>query len=200
MGKQGYRRHLSNYILDKSLQLRYVMFVTVLSAALSGVLGYLVWQQEDSATQNIVRTLEASEFSEDLKAEIIQELTADDTSLLLVMFGVGIGMVIVLSLYLIVMTHKVAGPLFKVSRYFDEMAVGKMSEVYPLRKGDQLKDFYDAFKEMHDTIRARHIAEVAAYGRFTEVCKAAGVGGPGEFGHKLEELDSYRAKREAQVA
>jgi len=200
MGKSGYRRHLSNYILDKSLQLRYVIFVTCVSAALSGVLGYLVWQQEDRATQSIVNTLDGPEYPEDLKAELISELTSRDTGLLLVMFGVGIGMVIVLSLYLVVMTHKVAGPLFKVSKYFDEMAVGKMSEVYPLRKGDQLKDFYDSFKEMHDTIRARHTAEVAAYGTFAQACKAAGVGGPGEFGHKLEELESYRAKRETQVA
>lgn len=200
MGNKGHRRHLSNYILDKSLQLRYVLFVSLMSATLSGVLGYLVWQQEDSATQNIVNTLEASDFSEDLKAEIVEDLTSKDTNLLLVMFGAGVGMVIVLSLYLIVMTHKVAGPLFKVSKYFDEMAVGRMSEVYPLRKGDQLRDFYDAFKEMHDTIRARHIAENAAYGRFAEACKAAGVTGPGDFGHKLEELESYRAKRDSQVA
>lgn len=198
--RHKHRRHLSNYILDKRLQLRYVAFVTILSALLSGVLGYLVWQQENSATQNIVNTLEASDYDADLKNEVVAELSGRDSNLVLVMLGAGIGMVLVLSLYLIVMTHKVAGPLYKVSKYFDEMAEGKLSEVWPLRKGDQLKDFYDKFKDMHDTLRARHVEEVAALGSFVEACEAAGIGGPGEFGHKLDEVKSYRAKRREQVA
>jgi len=197
LASKGYRRHLSNYLLDKSLQLRYVVFVTVVSAALCGALGYLVWQQEDSATQNIVSTLETSDFSAELKAEIIGELTHDDSTLVFTMVGAGIGMVFVLSMYLIVMTHKVAGPLYKVSRYFDEMAEGKLSEVYPLRKGDQLTDFYDKFKDMHDTLRARHKADIAALRRFLDACESAGVG---DLGGKLSDATKYRDEREAQLA
>ena len=196
MGKDGHRRHLSNYILDKSLQLRYVLFVTLVSAALFGALGYMVWQQENSATQNIVSTLEGSDFGSELKAEIIGELSKDDSSLVLTMAGGAVMMIVVLSGFLIVMTHKVAGPLYKVSRYFDEMADGKLSEVYPLRKGDQLADFYEKFKDMHDTLRARHKADVAALGRFLEACEDAS----GDVATKLDAAREYRARREAQLA
>jgi hypothetical protein len=197
LGKKGHRRHLSNYLLDKSLQLRYIVFVTVVSALLCGALGYLVWQQEDSATQNILNTLAASEYDEELKAEIIGRLTQDDSSLVLRMVGAGIGMVLVLSMYLLIMTHKVAGPLYKVSRYFDEMHEGKLSEVYPLRKGDQLVDFYDKFKSMHDTLRARHQSEMATLDRFLGACAGDS---PGDFGHKLEEAKAYLARRQGQLA
>ena len=57
-----------------------------------------------------------------------------------------IGLVIGLSLYLVVMTHKVAGPLYKVALYFDKMADGRLGQVWPLRKGDMLVDFYESFR------------------------------------------------------
>ncbi len=71
------------------------------------------------------------------------------------MVGVGVGLVVILSLYLLIMTHKVAGPLYKVSMYFDRMAVGRLGVVTPLREGDMLQDFYAQFQEMHDAVRAR---------------------------------------------
>ena len=38
-----YKRKLSNYLLDKRLQLRYVLLVTILSGVISGSLGYLIY-------------------------------------------------------------------------------------------------------------------------------------------------------------
>ena len=51
-----------------------------------------------------------------------------------------------LAVYGIKMTHKVAGPLFKVSLYLAKMRDGRFDKVYNLRKGDQLVDFYEHFK------------------------------------------------------
>ena len=53
MEKKKHNRKLSNYLLDKKLQLRYVLFVTALSAVICGTLGYLIWQQADVATSII---------------------------------------------------------------------------------------------------------------------------------------------------
>jgi nitrogen fixation/metabolism regulation signal transduction histidine kinase len=194
------RRHLSNYILDRALQMRYIVLVTFLSAGLSGMLGYLVYQQEHSATQNIIATLENTDFSPELKTEIIDSLDTSDTSLILLMVGVGFGMVVVLSMYLVIMTHKVAGPLHKVSRYFYEMTDGRLSEVEPLRRGDHLTGFYESFKAMHDAVRQRQGADLRVLERFVAACQAAGLGGANDFGHKLEEVQAYHRKRRAEVA
>jgi len=194
------KRRLSNYILDKRLQLRYVGFVTVVSALLSGTLGFLVWSQESRASQSIINTVDSAGLGADTRAEIIASLSADDSNLVGIMLLVGVGLVFVLSMYLVVMTHKVAGPLHKVSTYFDEMAVGRMSEVYHLRKGDQLIDFYDKFKEMHDTVRARQKSEVAILERLTQRCQEAGLADSADFGHKLAEAVSYVRKRNDLLA
>jgi len=68
---------------------------------------------------------------------------------------------VVLSVYGIVMTHKVAGPLHKVSLHLDKIRDGKLGVVYDLRKGDELVDFFEHFKNAHDALRHRAEADIA---------------------------------------
>jgi hypothetical protein len=158
-----YKRKLSNYLLDKELQLRYVLLVTILSGVIAGALGYLIYQQKRAASESIEKDLQAltqrDAGQEDFQETVASGLESEDRALVYKMVGVGVGLVVILSLYLLIMTHKVAGPLFKVSMYFDRMAVGRLGVVTPLRQGDMLQDFYINFKDMHDAVRARAIAD-----------------------------------------
>ncbi|MEJ7603517.1 MAG: hypothetical protein WKG01_36865 [Kofleriaceae bacterium] len=157
-----YKRKLSNYLIDKGLQLRYVLVVTLLSAAIAGTLGYLIYKQSAEASASIERSMQSKIFDglQDFTDQVNENLVAGDQMLVIKMIIAGIGLVIILSLYLVIMTHKVAGPLFKVSMYFDRMADGRLTVVTPLRKGDMLQDFYQSFQETHDAVRARAKADV----------------------------------------
>ena len=64
MSKNKHGRKISNYLIDKKLQLRYVVFVSALSAVICGTLGYLIWQQADVATNIIREQLAGDEFQE----------------------------------------------------------------------------------------------------------------------------------------
>jgi nitrogen fixation/metabolism regulation signal transduction histidine kinase len=194
--RRPYRRKLSNYLLDKSLQLRYVVLVTAVSAVISGVLGYLIWHQEQEASSQVVSALDAV-FSGDaeMHEDMVGRTSSDDRNLLLRMAGVGLGLMTVLFLYLVVMTHKVAGPLYKVSRYFDEMAAGRLGPVYALRKKDMLQDFYDKFRDMHESLREQHNLDLDAMGRFLAACKTAGVREEGALGRELAALREHVDKR-----
>ena len=154
-----YKRKLSNYLLDKKLQLRYVLLVTILSGVIAGALGSLIYQQKRAASESIEKDLQAltqaDASQEDFQEHVASGLESEDRALVYKMAGVGVGLVVILSLYLLIMTHKVAGPLYKVSMYFDRMAVGRLGVVTPLRQGDMLQDFYANFKDMHDALRAR---------------------------------------------
>jgi hypothetical protein len=195
-----HRRRFSNYLLDKSLQLRYIAFVTVLSAALSATLGYMIWQQEAQATSEVLDSV--AEFycgnvpldqCEDLK--IIQSTQGDlesrDKERVLTMVYIGLALVVALVLYLLIMTHKVAGPLYKVSTYFSRMAEGKLGKTYPLRKGDMLQDFYDKFQEMHDQVRTRHQEDNERALSLLQACKDAGVEREGRLGEALDRLQEH---------
>lgn len=200
-GNRKHRRRIGNYLLDKRLQLRYVAFVTILSALISGILGYLVFNQEARATDAVLA--EAAEALADdplMQEQIREELEGDDAGIIKTMVGVGIGLVIVLSLFLVIMTHKVAGPLYKVSLYFDKMAVGRLGDVWPLRRFDMLKDFYTQFSDMHNAVRDREVADNDLAARFLAACESAGVSREGELGHALDEFETYKNKRKEQLA
>jgi hypothetical protein len=204
-GHKPSRRRANNYLLNKSLQLRYITFVTVLSAVLSGALGYLIGEQERLASSKILESVEAmcddgAQDCAELYADLGANLSAHDTSLVLRMGLIGLGLVMVLVLYLVIMTHKVAGPLFKVSLYFERMAEGRLGEVFPLRKGDMLTDFYDTFKAMHDAVRSRHKQDSDLLGRFVQACDAAGVDRQGDLGEKLDELENFHKERQQSLA
>lgn len=189
-------RKLSNYLLNKSLQLRYVAFVTVMSAVISGALGYLIWRQEADASNYVLQAFDAFTKDAELRGAISDRLQSGDDKLILTMAGAGLGLVVVLFLYLVVMTHKVAGPLYKVSRYFDEMAEGKLGNVWALRKGDMLQDFYVKFMRMHDALKKRHKEDNEALKKFIAACESAGVGEGGGFGRELGELRAHLERRE----
>ncbi len=161
-----YKRKLSNYLLDKKLQLRYVLVVTILSGIIAGALGFMIYQQRRAASESISRDLQVLTDTDasqsELQEQITSDLASDDQALVYKMVGVGVGLVIILSLYLLIMTHKVAGPLYKVSLYFDKMAAKKLGVVTPLREGDMLQDFYASFKEMHESVRAKAQADLVA--------------------------------------
>src|SRR5581483_10542431 len=79
----------------------------------------------------------------------------NDKIMMIVLICFGLLLVLVLTAYGIVITHKVAGPLYKVTMHLDKLKENKLSQVWPLRKGDELVDFFEHFKSAHDALRAR---------------------------------------------
>ncbi len=78
-----------------------------------------------------------------------------------VLLGFGVLLTVVLTIYGIVVTHKVAGPLYKVTLHLDKIRDGKLGVVYNLRKGDELVDFFEHFKAAHDALRSRTQEDIA---------------------------------------
>ena len=199
-----YKRRLSNYLLDKKLQLRYVLFVTLLTAIIAGALGYLIYVQRHSASSSIESDL-TEQFSNELQG-ISNKLDAEDRMLIYKMIGVGVGLVIILSAYLTIMTHKVAGPLYKVSMYFDKMADGRLGRVTPLRQGDMLVDFYQSFSDMHTAVRTRAQADADKLGDLVTQLRSAGNEADyrgearSQLNDELDKLAAYVDKRKQNLS
>jgi hypothetical protein len=201
-----HQRKLSNYMLDKSLQLRYVLFVTILSAVIAGALGYMIYDQRRTASESIERDLQALTNADnshhEFQEQVASGLASDDQMLVYKMVAVGVGLVLILSAYLVIMTHKVAGPLFKVSMYFDRMADGRLGPVTPLRRGDMLQDFFGDFKAMHEAVRAQAITDAEQLDRTLATLRGAAASHTAsrELPEALEALDAHLAHRKKQLA
>ncbi len=197
--RSRHHRRLSNYLLDKQMQLRYVIAVTAVSMVIAGTLGWMIYRQEHRASEDLVAGLADLTGDDDSLKEYQRDTEADiesrDRRLLLYMIGVGVGLTVILSSYLVIMTHKVAGPLFKIGIYMEQMAEGRIGNTTALRKGDMLIDFYDAFRESHGALRVRLKGDTAAMAALVKALAAA----PGELGGAAgDELDELRRHVEAR--
>jgi len=207
-----YKRRLSNYLLDKKLQLRYVLVVTILSGIIAGSLGYLIYQQRHTGSESIEKDLVelAAKFhdrqTDDLRENIPAQMAAEDRNDVFTMIGVGCGLVVILTGYLLIMTHKVAGPLFKISMYFDRMADGRVGVVTALRKGDMLQEFYQSFRDMHEAVRARFVDDNAAIEKALAALRESRNQGDyrgeahGKLDEELDVLEKHVAQRSKQLA
>ena len=199
--RQKYKRKLSNYLLDKQLQLRYVLVVTILSGVIVAALGFLIYQQNRAASESIeedLKVLMQKSSQDDFQKEIASDLESDDRALVYRMGLVGVGLVLVLSLYLLAMTHRVAGPLFKIGMYFERMAEGKLGKVTPLREGDMLQDFYVTFKAMHESVRARAVSDADLMESAARRLRAGAAGA--QLGAELDALDQHVTRLKKQLA
>ena len=106
----------------------------------------------------------------------LEDTEAKRLRILYLLIATGILLVFGLAIYGIKTTHKVAGPLFKISLYLAKMKDGRFDKVYNLRKGDQLVDFYDHFKTAHAGIVQLEQDDIAQLKGLIAAAEAAGVG------------------------
>lgn len=108
----------------------------------------LAQQQKDLEAQAGV----LKQQSELLAKRQVQIGTALVAILALLVLGIGIAGILV--------THKVAGPIFKMQRHLRDVRDGKLTVPWGLRKGDELVEFFETFREMVKELRARQEAEI----------------------------------------
>jgi len=71
----------------------------------------------------------------------------------------------------IVVTHKIAGPIFKMKRLMREVGEGKLVIREGLRSGDELQHLFLVFKQMVDRMRENQKGEIA---RIDEILEKLG--------------------------
>lgn len=108
------------------------------------------------------------------------------TTLLATLGSVLALLVILLALAGIVITHKVAGPLFKMKRMIREVGEGRLVVPGRLRKGDELQDFFEVFATMVENLRRRQSTEIELLD--ASIAQARAGGADGQVLAKLEAL------------
>jgi hypothetical protein len=158
-GGEGVRkRKLKNYFLDLRYQLRFTLIIVGVSAVLTSGLGWLVYHFI-SESSRVVYTSAAAFMSDAELANFRQDLAGGDRLMLMALIGFGVLLSLVLAAYGIVVTHKVAGPIYKITLYMNKIRDGRLGKIYDLRKGDQLVDFFETFKQMHEAMGLRTVEQ-----------------------------------------
>jgi hypothetical protein len=117
-----------------------------------------------------------------------------------VLIGVGVMLILGLTFSGIKMTHRLAGPLYKVQLYFDKMREGRFDEVHDLRKGDQLVEFYEQFKAAHGGLRLMQELDIEHLRAVIEVAEANNLAARSpELAATLDEMRETLARKEKSI-
>src|SRR5262249_5536029 len=97
----------------------------------------------------------------------------------------------------ILITHKVAGPLFKISSFFARIRDNRIGPLPAgLRKGDELQEFYASFLDMHQALRQRTEDGARVLG---EAIAALETGGGAGSQKALEDLRQLRRRKDESL-
>jgi len=153
------RRQVRNYLINSRLQLRYAIGVVLTTLVLTGVIAYFWFINMREASS----ALEANALSmlSDVDVSYIREdLLAADRQRLIILTVFAVVLSIILFLYWIYFTHKIAGPLHKLKNYLLSLRDGIIPSPGKLRKGDQLNDVWEVVIEVSETLRTQEESEI----------------------------------------
>jgi hypothetical protein len=148
------RRKIRNFLIDRKVQLSITLVMVILSSLLTAVLGFF-WYSEIRKASAVIRISAISTLGPDAARQLGAQLQTDDQMRLLVLVGFAVLLGVLIAAYGIVMTHRLAGPLYKINRHMLDIADGRLYKLWGLRKGDQLQEFFGTFERMHTALRTR---------------------------------------------
>jgi hypothetical protein len=158
------------------------------------ILGTRIYQATQDTSKVILWTgLVDPAVAQELQSQFAQS----DRKVLFGLVGLGIVLVLSISGVGILLTHKVAGPLYKISSFFGRIRDNRLGPApNKLRKGDELQNFYLSFREMHQAIRARVEEDVRVIDGALTSIEAIPEGRSPAMQRALEELRALYKKKE----
>jgi hypothetical protein len=186
----AYKRSIRNFLLDSRFQLKYTGFLVIVAVGISGVMGAVLYETTLSVVGESSALVDESKKVSEVSRMNIRDLASDSPELLTefnreadahdkalgdqqtrlihrqqVMIESLVGglalMVVLIGMFGIYFTHKVAGPVFKMKRLLKQVGDGHLHVDARLRKGDELVDFFETFTQMVQGLRQMETNQLA---------------------------------------
>jgi hypothetical protein len=130
----------------------------------------------------------------------LARIEASRDRIIIALLVTGVLLVIGLTAYGLKMTHRVAGPLHKVTVYLDQLRAGRYEPLHNLRRGDQLGEFYDHFKLAHAGVRRLDELDVTVLKAALGAAEQAGLAARSpELDAAMAEMRTILAEKEAAL-
>ncbi len=187
------KRRWRNYLVDVRYQATFTLPMVLVAAALFAGLGHVAMRKAESATKIGITQIEATGTYLENAADNREALLNRERAIGYGIVVVGILLCLGLASFGLVLSHKVAGPLYRLRVELGKLRDGSFAPVAPLRAGDSLIDFYDRFRKAHDAMRVREQRDVHVFRRVIEAAEQEGT-------KNTEQLATLRARLEAKEA
>jgi nitrogen fixation/metabolism regulation signal transduction histidine kinase len=173
------KRRLRNYLLVPSFQLKYTAMVVGVTVVVASVLGILAYDYSTGQTEMLtINKIEAK--GDAIDQRFVQDLEryseeADRKVAIRIMGGVLL-LALALGITGIVVTHRMVGPVYRLKACVRVVRDGRLTlGPVGLRKGDELQDLFEAFREMVGSLRTAQQRDIAELEQAIEQAREAGV-------------------------
>ena len=174
------RLHRRTYVIDRGFQLKYTLLLTFVGAVLSGLFGGMMYLAHVDATRLLPPQARAL-------------LVGTEGTQLALTVAMSVLMAAALGLFGILITHRVAGPVYVMSHYVAVIAKGRYPLMRPLRKKDELKGFFERFQEAIESLRTREADEAVELDKAISALEP--LAGSGSAAEVLEGLRAMRDRK-----
>jgi hypothetical protein len=181
----AHRRH---YLVDRGFQLKYALLMAAAGLAVACVFGLWLHQAHAQAT---------ALFAPDPETRALVERS--DRLLLAAFAVIAALLAAALGLLGVVITHRVAGPVFVMGHYLEVLAQGRFPRMRTLRRSDELKLFFRTFLDAVDHMKAREARHAAMLEDAVQRMRAAAVKFP-ELQPAVDALAASARERRAALA
>ncbi len=182
----AYQRRV--YLVDRTFQLKYTLLLVAAGMGVALAFGLWIWQAH----------LQVSELAA-VDPAIRPIIEASDRNLLVIFVGIAALMAGALGLVGILVTHRVAGPIFVMGHYMSVLAQGRYPRMRTLRHRDELKAFFQNFIEAVGTLKQREARHATVLEEAVERMRAAAGKSP-ELASAIEALESAARERRQALA
>ncbi len=188
-----------SYLIDRGFQLKYTVLLVAAGALICALFGAMMYLVHLDSQRGLVAEL--SRLTPTLSPELALQLRESEVTLVSLIVVTTLLMASALGLFGVLVTHRVAGPVYVMSRYIGTLAQGRFPLMRGLRRNDELKSFFERFQSAVETLRQRELEEVKELEEALAVLnRIAGSGDGAQAVAKLEKLTEQKRVSAQPVA
>jgi hypothetical protein len=139
------------FLIERRFQLKYTSIMVIVGLLITFCFGGLMYRAH-------LQAMEVLGLPNSFERVVINTY---DHDVFFVVIGIALLMSAALAVFGVLVTHRIAGPVYIIGRYVQELGEGQFPVMRPLRRADELRDFFRAFQEAVDQIRSRDASDVA---------------------------------------
>jgi methyl-accepting chemotaxis protein len=148
------------YVIDFKFQSKFIIkaviplmiFVLILAFGFLYAVNSIAKEYQFENTAELIQKLSTNLGNDATSGAVFQKVKLYGILALIALAGV---MALSLTILFVLFSHKIAGPILRIERTFEDALAGDLTQRIKLRTGDELKDTADQLNLMLDGLQAR---------------------------------------------
>jgi hypothetical protein len=184
----GAEHHRRSYLVDRGFQLKYALLMAGAGLAVALVFGGWLHQVHAQVTALLAND-----------PELLALVERSDGIMLVSFAAIALLLAAALGLLGVLLTHRVAGPVFVMGHYARVLAQGRFPRMRTLRRSDELKRFHQVFLDAVAAMKAREARHAAVLEDAIRRMRAAEARSP-DLAPAIAALEAAAAERRLALA